>query len=59
MNKEVVRELLEAESDPLDVDAFLERIVLQQKIEAGEADIAAGRTVEHGDAKKRLGRWLE
>lgn len=59
MNKDSVQDILDGQTDPIDVDAFLEQLILRQKIEQGEADLAAGRVVNHEDAKKRLSRWLE
>ena len=58
MNKSSVEAILQAQPDDVDVDAFLEEVLLREKLEAGEADIAADRVVPHDEVKKRLGRWL-
>ncbi len=59
MTKDQVRTLLEAQPDEVDVNAFLEELILQEKLAAGEADLAAGRVVSHEEAKQRLARWTE
>ena len=58
MQKEKVQQVLDTFSDEVDVDSFLEKVYLLRKIEAGEAQIAAGGVVSHEDAKERLQRWL-
>ncbi len=55
MDKASVRAILETQPNDVNVDAFLEQLVLRQKIEGGEADIEAGRVVSNDEAKKRLG----
>lgn len=42
--------------DKVDVDEFMYRIYLLQKIEAGESDIKEGRTLSHKDAVERLSK---
>ncbi len=59
MTKDQVRSVLEAQPEEVDVNAFLEELILQEKLAAGEADIAAGRVVSHEEAKHRLARWTE
>lgn len=59
MEKRDVQGVLDSFPERIDLDAFVERLVLKQKIEAGEADIAAGKVTTNDEAKKRLDRWLE
>ena len=59
MQKERVQQVLDSLPDDVDLDAFLEKLVLLQKIDAGERQIAAGQGVSHDDAKERLQQWLE
>ena len=59
MHKETVQEVLNSFPDEVDIDAFMERIYLQKKIEDGERDVSAGRTVSHNDAKQQLAKWLK
>jgi hypothetical protein len=59
MQKEKVLQVLDSFQDDVDVDAFLERICLLEKIEDGERQIANGETISHNDAKQRLQKWLD
>ena len=58
MQKEKVQQVLDTFPSDVDVDAFLEKVYLQRKIETGEQQIAAGEVVSHEEAKKRLDKWL-
>jgi predicted transcriptional regulator len=58
MQKQRVQQVLDAFPEDVNVDEFLEKVYLLQKIEAGERQIEAGETVSHEDAKKRLKKWL-
>ena len=58
MQKEKVQQVLDAFSDDVDLDAFLEEVYLLKKLELGEQQIASGEVVSHTDAKKRLEKWL-
>ena len=42
-----------------DIDLLLERIVLLEKIEKAEDDIANGRTYTTTEAKQKLEKWLQ
>lgn len=58
MQKQRVQQLLDAFPDEVNVDAFLEKIYLLEKIEIGERQIDAGEVVPHDEAKQRLQKWL-
>ena len=58
MHKEKVQQVLDTFPEEVDLDAFLEKVYLQKKIETGEQQIANGQVVSHGEAKKRLDKWL-
>jgi predicted transcriptional regulator len=58
MRKQRVQSVLDAFPDDVNVDEFLEKVYLLQKIEAGERQIEAGETFSHEEAKKRLEKWL-
>lgn len=58
MQKQRVQKLLDSFPDDVNVDAFLEKVYLLEKIEAGERQIQAGDTVPHDEAKRRLQKWL-
>ncbi len=42
-----------------DIDILLERIVILEKIEKGEKDIAEGRTYSSEEAEGKLSKWLK
>ena len=58
MQKQRVQQLLDAFPEDVNVDEFLEKVYLLEKIEIGERQIEAGQTVSHEDAKKRLEKRL-
>jgi len=47
------------EEEFADVDVLLERIMLLNKIEAGEKNIAEGKTYTTEEAKEKLSKWLQ
>lgn len=59
MQKQIVQQVLDSFNDDVNVDAFLEKVYLMQKIEVGERQIEAGEVTSHEDAKKRLAKWLD
>ncbi len=42
-----------------DIDVLLERIVILNKIEKAEKDIAEGKVYTTQEAKQRLSKWLQ
>ncbi|MBL9161990.1 MAG: hypothetical protein JNL18_04525 [Planctomycetaceae bacterium] len=58
MQKQRVQQLLDSFPDDVNVDAFLEKVYLLEKIEIGERQIEAGDVVPHDEAKQRLRKWL-
>ncbi len=48
--------LLKDLPEKVDIEEFIYRIYLLQKIETGEADIKEGRTLSHKDAVERLSK---
>ena len=50
---EVVRQL----PQQVDLDDLMYRLYLLKKIEKGEADIRAKRTVSHADLLKKIKKW--
>ena len=59
MEKEKVLQVLDSYADDVDLDSFLEKVYLMDKIETGEKQIAAGEVTSHEDAKQRLKKWLD
>ncbi len=54
--KSKLEDLLKGLPEKVDVEDLMYRIYLLQKIEAGEKDIAEGRTVSHKEAIERLSK---
>ena len=61
ISKKQVIESIQAmpEEEFADVDVLLERIMLLNKIEAGETHIAEGKTYTTEEAKEKLSKWLQ
>jgi len=47
------------EDEFTDIDVLPERIMLLNKIEAGEKNIAEGKTYTTEEAKEKLSNWLQ
>lgn len=58
MEKGQIQQVLNQQPDPVNIDEFVEKLYLLQKIEIGERQLAAGNGVTHEEAKKRLEPWL-
>jgi hypothetical protein len=58
MQKQRVQKVLDNFPEEVNVDEFLEKVYLLQKIEIGERQIEAGEIISHEDAKQRLQKWL-
>lgn len=58
MRKQQVQQVLDNFPEEVNVDEFLEKVYLLQKIEIGERQIQAGEVVTHDEAKQRLQKWL-
>jgi predicted transcriptional regulator len=57
--KEAVRALLDRLPDDCSVEDVLYHLYVLQAIERGQADVAAGRTIPHGEVEDALRRkWL-
>ena len=54
ISKSKLEILLKELPEKVDIEEFIYRIYLLQKIESGEADIKDGRTLSHKDAVERL-----
>jgi hypothetical protein len=59
MQKEKVLQVLDTFAEDVDLDTFLEKVYLMEKIEIGEKQISAGEVASHEDAKQRLKKWLD
>jgi predicted transcriptional regulator len=54
--KSKLESLLKELPEKVDVEDVMYRLYLLQKIEAGEKDVAEGRTLSHKDAIERLSK---
>jgi len=61
ISKKQVIESIQAmpEEEFTDVDVLPERIMLLNKIEAGEKNIAEGKIYSTEEAKEKLSKWLQ
>ena len=58
MQKEKVRQVLDAFPEEIDVDALMEKLYLLQKIETAERELANGEGIPDDELEQRLGQWL-
>jgi hypothetical protein len=59
MQKESIQRIVGDLPEDVDVDAFVEKLYLLQKVELGERQLAEGQGIRHEEAKKRLRPWIE
>jgi len=61
ISKKQVIESIKAmpEDEFTDIDVLQERIMLLNKIESGEKNIAEGKTYTTEEAKEKLSKWLQ
>ena len=55
MQKETVRQVVEAMPDDVDLDDLLNRLYVLDQIEEGERSLAKEGGIPHEEVKKRLG----
>ena len=56
VTKEKLTTLIKELPDTVDIEDVMYRLLLLQKIEAGESAIKEGRTLSHSDVMKRLSK---
>jgi len=59
VQKEKVRQILDAYPEDVDVDSLMEKLYLFQKIEKAERELADGQGVPDEDVEQRLAQWLK
>ena len=57
VTKTRLQELVDGLPDEVDLEEVMYRLYLLQKIEAGEGDIAAERTLSHEEVAARVRSW--
>lgn len=56
--KEKVRELLDRMGDDANYEEIQYRIYVQQQVQRGLDDLAAGRVVSQAEVDRRMSRWI-
>ncbi|MFT7030614.1 MAG: hypothetical protein ACI83W_002162 [Marinoscillum sp.] len=59
MNKQVAIDSLKGMPQDFELDEFIERLVVLEKIEKGRKDIETSQTSSHEEAKSKLNKWLK
>ena len=59
MQKEKVRQIIEAFPEEIDVDVLMDKLYLLQKIETAERELANGEGIPDAEVEGRLAKWLE
>jgi len=59
VQKEKVRQVVEAFPEEIDVDALMEKLYLLQKIEIAERELANGEGIPDAEVEGRLAKWLK
>ena len=58
MQKEKVRQVLDACPEEVNIDALMEKLYLLQKIEIAERELANDEGVPDEEVEQKLGQWL-
>jgi predicted transcriptional regulator len=59
VKKQEVLDLVQGMPDEIDTEDLMYRLYLKAKIDAGEADIAAGDVVSHEEVVRLTEEWLK
>ena len=59
MNKRDVLQVLDTMPDEIDPEELMDRILFLRKIQAAEAELAAGRYISHEEFVRRSAEWLK
>ena len=59
MQREKIKQVIDAFPEEVNMDALLEKLYLLDKIEQGEKQLAEGKGVSHDAVKQQLQTWLE
>ena len=57
LTKESVKELVDHMPDTFSIDDLVERIIVLQKIENGQKEIADGQGIDWEDLKREMDSW--
>ena len=56
--KQTVIEMIERLPDDASVEDIMAELFFRRKVEEGLQEVDAGKGVDHEEAKRRLGKWL-
>ena len=59
MQKEKIRQIVEALPEEVEVDSLMEQLYLLEKIEVAERELANGEGVSDEEIAGRLAQWLK
>lgn len=59
MKKTTIINALEDLPKEINLDDFLERLIVIEKIESGLKDVKEGKTISHEEVKKKMKKWLK
>jgi hypothetical protein len=59
LTKNKVKELIDHMPETFSVDDLVDKVILLQKIEAGEKEIENGEGIDWEDMKKEMELWLK
>ena len=57
--KELAKQVIDSLPDEVSMDDIIHALYVNIKFERGEDEIREGKGVPHGEAKRRLSRWLK
>lgn len=57
LTKDKVKELVDHKPDTFSVDDLVERVIILQKIENGQKEIAEGKGIDWEDLKREMDSW--
>ena len=57
--KERILDLIRNLPETVDVDDVIEKLYFKKIVDGSLADLAAGRLINHAEAKRRLAKWLQ
>lgn len=57
--KERILDLIRNLPETANIDDVFEELYFKKIVDGGLADLAAGRLINHAEAKRRLAKWLQ
>jgi predicted transcriptional regulator len=57
--KQAVMEMIERMPDDTSVEDIMAELYFRQKVDEGLRQLDAGEGIDHEEAKRRLGKWLD